>query len=173
MRPSAVFIAFFDFLDDTHRDIQRHIGQLHKLVDAIGAGGLSPAQRAQLREVIGFFNGEARQHPLDQERLVFPVLLASEDADTVQAAERLTQDHGWLEENWLHIEPCLEAAVNGNAWFDPVELQHALQVFEALYTDHILFEEAMAYPEARQRLAAAPHLGSGREMAKRRAAATA
>ena len=64
--------------------------------------------------------------------------------------------------------PSLEAAANGNLWFDPVELRHALDVFEALYLDHILLEESIAYPQARQRLAGLDTVGMGREMARRR-----
>ena len=167
---SADRVAFpvFEFLDTTHRAIQQHMRQLHALVDAIEAGGLNPQSRAQASAVLAFFNGEARQHHLDEEKHIFPALLASQDAAIVQTTERLTQDHGWLEENWLQIAPSLEAAARGNLWFDPAELHHALDVFEALYLDHILLEESVAYPEARTRLAAYDKAGMGREMAQRR-----
>ena len=49
-----------------------------------------------------------------------------------------------------------------------MELRHALDVFEALYLDHILLEESIAYPQARQRLAGLDTVGMGREMARRR-----
>jgi hemerythrin-like domain-containing protein len=168
MSAAPVSIAVFEFLDATHREVQQHIRQLHGLVDAIESEGLSLANRGAAQRVLDFFNGEARQHHLDEEKHIFPPLLASQDAEIVQATEHLIQDHGWLEENWIQIAPSLEAATHGNLWFDPAELRHALEVFEALYLDHILLEESIAYPEARKRLQNLDTLGMGREMAKRR-----
>jgi hemerythrin-like domain-containing protein len=168
MTAAPVSLAVFEFLDSTHKDIQVQVRQLHLLVDTIESDGLNPANRALARRVLDYFNHEARQHHLDEEKHVFPTLLSSQDAEIVQAAEHLIQDHGWLEENWIQIAPSLEAATNGNLWFDPAELRHALEVFEALYLDHILLEESLAYPEAKKRLAGIDTVGMGREMARRR-----
>jgi hemerythrin-like domain-containing protein len=168
MTAAPVSIAVFEFLDSTHKDIQVQVRQLHLLVDAIESEGLNVANRALARQVLDYFNTEARQHHLDEEKHIFPPLLASQDAEVVQATEHLIQDHGWLEENWIQIAPSLEAATNGNLWFDPAELRHALEVFEALYLDHILLEESLAYPEARKRMEGLDTIGMGREMARRR-----
>jgi hemerythrin-like domain-containing protein len=169
MSAAPVSIAVFEFLDNTHQEIQSQIKLLHALVDAIENEGLNQTNRARARRVLDYFNGEARQHHLDEEKHIFPALLVSQDAEIVQATEHLIQDHGWLEENWIQIAPSLEAATGGNLWFDTAELRHALEVFEALYLDHILLEESIAYPEAKKRLAALDTAGMGREMAKRRA----
>lgn len=169
MSAAPVAPAVFEFLDATHREIHQQLQQLSVWVDAIENEGLNQANRAKVRHVLDYFNGEARQHHLDEEKHIFPALLASQNAEIVQATEHLIQDHGWLEENWLQIEPSLEAAAGGNLWFDTAELRHALEVFDALYLDHILLEESIAYPEAKKRLAGLDTLGMGREMAKRRA----
>lgn len=160
--------GLFEFLDATHRDIYRQMLRLRAVVDAVELQGLNAANRALAAQVAEFFNREARQHHLDEEKHVFPALLDSDNPRIVQTAEQLSQDHGWLEENWLQIAPCLSAAANGNLWFDPAELRHATEVFEALYLDHILLEEAIAYPAARRRLAAHDTRDIGREMARRR-----
>lgn len=162
-------IAVFEFLDSSHKDIQVQLRQLHLLVDAIEADGLSAANRGVARRVLDYFSGEARQHHLDEEKHIFPSLLASQDPEVVLATERLIQDHGWLEENWIQIAPSLEAATSGNLWFDMTELRHSLEVFEALYLDHIVLEESIAYPEAKRRLLEVDTIGMGREMARRRA----
>jgi hemerythrin-like domain-containing protein len=159
----------FEFLDATHRHIDQHLKRLRLLVDRIATDGLDHASQEQAREVLDYFSMDARQHHLDEEKHIFPTLLASGDPDVVQAAERLTQDHGWLEENWLCIAPSIDAAADGSTWFDTTELSHALDVFEALYADHMLLEESLAYPEARRRLEGLDTLGMGREMAQRRA----
>ena len=168
MSAAPVSIAVFEFLDSTHQEIQQQLKLLHALVDAIENEGLNPANRGTARRVLDYFNGEARQHHLDEEKHIFPTLLASQNAEVVQATEHLIQDHGWLEENWIQIAPSLESATGGNLWFDTAELRHALEVFEALYLDHILLEESIAYPEAKKRLQGLDTLGMGREMAKRR-----
>ena len=168
MSAAPVSIAIFEFLDSTHQDIQDHVRQLHGLVDAIESDGLNAATRALARRVLNYFNTEARQHHLDEEKHVFPALLASNQEEILQVTHRLIQDHGWLEENWIQIAPSLEAAANGNLWFDPAELRHALDVFEALYLDHILLEESLAYPEAKKRMKGIDTIGMGREMARRR-----
>lgn len=168
MSAAPVSIAVFEFLDATHQEIQRELQLLHTLVDAIENEGLNQTNRGTARRVLDYFNGEARQHHLDEEKHIFPTLLASQNAEVVEATEHLIQDHGWLEENWIQIAPSLEAATGGNLWFDTAELRHALEVFEALYLDHILLEESIAYPEAKKRLQGLDTLGMGREMAKRR-----
>jgi len=162
-------IALFDFLDQSHRELQRHLLLLRATVEACQTQALDAAGRRQARTVLDFFNGEARQHHLDEEAHIFPVLLASRDEELAAAARRLVQDHGWLEENWLHIAPAISALSTGSQWFDHAELQHALEVFEALYLDHLLLEESLAYPEAQKRLQAYDQAGMGREMAQRRA----
>ena len=144
------------------------LGATLAVIQAAEPSTLADAMHKMLGGMPDFFNGEARQHHLDEEKHIFPPLLASQNAEIVQATEHLIQDHGWLEENWIQIAPSLEAATHGNLWFDPAELRHALEVFEALYLDHILLEESIAYPEAKKRLQGLDTLGMGREMAKRR-----
>ena len=159
----------FEFLDATHVRIGEHLKVLRQLVDRIATDGLDHASQERAKEVLEYFNTDARQHHLDEEKHVFPALLASADPEVVHAAKRLTQDHGWLEENWLSIEPSIAAASDGNTWFDVTELSHALDVFEALYQEHIELEETLAYPAARKSLASVNTEGMGREMAARRA----
>ncbi|MDZ4124624.1 MAG: hemerythrin domain-containing protein, partial [Hydrogenophaga sp.] len=64
--------AVFEFLDSTHREIQQQLQHLHALVDAIENNGLNQANRALARDVLTYFNGEARQHHLDDEKHIFP-----------------------------------------------------------------------------------------------------
>jgi hemerythrin-like domain-containing protein len=84
---------------------------------------------------------------------VFPSLLASADAEMVQHVHRLQQDHGWLEEDWLELQPQLRAVVEGYNWYDLDFLRAAVPVFTDLYRDHIALEENIVYPESRRRQA--------------------
>ncbi len=161
--------AMFDFLDDCHREMQRQLGLLGALARDIETDGLTPAVRARVHEVQTWFNVQAREHHLDEEHNVFPALLASADEEVVQAAHRLTQDHAWLETDWMEIEPSLAAAGDGYTWFDPAVLRYAVDVFQQLYLDHIVLEETLAYPAARSAIPQAEIVAMGVEMARRRA----
>ena len=166
---NAVDKSLFVFLDRCHADIQHKLEQMMALAVALDEGGLTPALQAQARELTDWFNAEARQHHLDEEKHVFPALLASNQEEILQVTHRLIQDHGWLEADWYEIEPSLEATADGNVWFDPIVLRQGVEVFQQLYLDHIVLEESLAYPEARSRVNPALLESMGREMAKRRA----
>lgn len=68
--------------------------------------------------------------------------------------QRLQQDHHWFEEDWLEIEPHLQAVARG--WRDEhlAFLRDALPEFTALQHEHIALEESLIYPEARRRTGA-------------------
>jgi hemerythrin-like domain-containing protein len=168
MNATPSSIALFEFLDKTHADIKAQLHIMRAVVSAIEADGLDLHTREQARRLVHYFNTEARQHHLDEEKHIFPGLHDSQVPEVAHAAETLRQDHGWLEENWIQIAPSLDAAANGNMWFDPQELHHAIDVFEALYLDHMMLEESLIYPEAKKQLGGYSAAGAGREMAQRR-----
>jgi hemerythrin-like domain-containing protein len=95
-------------------------------------------------------SGHSREHHAEEERLVFPVLLNSGDAELVHHVKRLQQDHGWLEEDWLELAPQIEAIEQGYNWYDLTMLRHALPVLKALYDEHIVLEETVVYPAAKR-----------------------
>ena len=165
---SLVPLEMFEFLDDTHRAIQDQLQALRTLLLSPDVSNLSKAQKAELQAIYTFFAEDAHQHHLDEEKHVFPALLNSQQADLTHLAKVLRQDHGWLEENWIELAPQLQALVHANAWVDPVELQHAFDVFEALYAEHMTLEESIAFPKAKQLDQGWDPLTIGREMAKRR-----
>jgi iron-sulfur cluster repair protein YtfE (RIC family) len=158
----------FAYLDDTHREIDAKVRRLTELVGEVGNRNLNADERAELHTICVFFDSAARNHHLDEEKHIFPALLMSDDVKVVFVANRLIQDHGWLEENWIEIYPHLEALSEGGGCYDFAELNHGLEVFSALYADHMQLEEELAYPTAKK----TPHLidvlGAGREMAQRR-----
>lgn len=161
--------SMFVFLDECHREMQRQLGLLDALARDIETDGLTTSVRARVREVQTWFNVQAREHHLDEEHNIFPALLASADDEVAQAARRLTQDHAWLETDWMEIEPSLAAAANGYTWFDPSVLRYSVEVFRQLYVDHIVLEETLAYPAARNTIPQTELAAMGIEMARRRA----
>ncbi|HMW24238.1 MAG TPA: hemerythrin domain-containing protein [Burkholderiaceae bacterium] len=165
-------LSAFEALDSCHRDVLKTLDDLASLIDHLGDNGPDETAQALAVGIIKFFNENSRQHHLDEERTVFPALLASDDTELVQHVQRLQQDHGWLEEDWLELEPQLEAISKGYSWYQIDGLRAALPVFKALYLDHIDLEERLIYPEAKKRMAAPANPGSGRESAASRRAAS-
>jgi len=143
----------FQALDACHQQIHAHLAQLTDVLEKLQAGAEQVQYREQMRVIEEFFTGNARQHHLDEEKHIFPKLLASDNAELVQAVRTLQQDHGWIEQNWLELSPMLRAIAEGEDWVDMAELQHNVEVFLALLHDHIVLEETLIYPEARGQFA--------------------
>jgi hemerythrin-like domain-containing protein len=150
VRPAAPPLPTFETLDATHRQVMLTLERLKKLVDQLDAEGVTAGTRAVAADICQFFDGSARAHHAAEEQLVFPGLLASSDAELVKHVQRLQQDHGWLEEDWLELQPQLRAVVEGFAWYDPDFLRAAIPVFTELYRDHIALEEDIVYPASRR-----------------------
>lgn len=155
VRPALPQAAAEDFeaLDETHRAVQRVLVMLAQLLDHVDDNGPDEAARRIAAEVRSFFEGPARTHHADEDRLVFPGLLASGNEELVHHVKRLQQDHGWLEEDWLQLAPHLEAIERGYNWYDLPMLRLAVPVFTALYQEHLWLEESLIYPAARRQKA--------------------
>ena len=160
----------FDVLDVCHRQTVLTLGKLAALISRLTKNGPDEEARAIANEVVEHFSTAARQHHEDEERHVFPKLIASADAETVQAILRLQQDHNWIEEDWMELSPHLEAVASGQSWYDLDLLREGAEVFTALLHSHVALEESLIYPQARARLRGGEPLEMGREMAARRRA---
>jgi hemerythrin-like domain-containing protein len=130
---------------------QCHAGILKKL-DQLGElpALLAPVARAReiAEQALEFFREAIFEHHLDEERELFPAVLASatagEEREHVQAlARRLTDEHRELEQTWKRLEGELKKLAKGH--------DHALNVtdIESLvtrYRAHAQFEEAEFLP---------------------------
>jgi len=111
---------------------------------------LAPAARA--REVaagaLEFFKEAIFEHHTDEERELFPAVLASatkgDERDLVQLmVQRLTQEHRDLEALWKRLESGLKKAAKGQA----TDLDAAaVQQLVAQYRAHAAFEEREFLP---------------------------
>ena len=150
-RPDLPALPPFETLDATHRQVLRSIDQLLRVVEQLGAEAVDEATRKQVAAICQFLDDTARAHHAVEEASVFPALLQSGDDALVQHVQRLQQDHGWLEQDWLELQPQLKAVAEGMSWYDPDYLRVAMPIFAKLYRDHIALEESIVYP-ASQRL---------------------
>jgi hemerythrin-like domain-containing protein len=156
-RPAAPALPSFAALDETHRQIMQILAELERLPGLLAQPGSGPEAAALAERACKFFCGAAREHHEAEETFVFPSLLAGAGADGELRAhvQRLQQDHHWFEEDWLEIEPHLQAVAQGWRREHLTFLRAALPEFTALQHEHIALEESLIYPEAKRRQAAA------------------
>jgi len=150
-RPATPDLRTLEHLDQTHQEIIEVLARLHLLIEKLDVRGTDDGVRHLALDICRFFDNTARPHHAAEEAVVFPDLLASGDAELIQNVQRLQQDHGWLEEDWLELAPHLRAVANGQSWYDIDLLREAVPVFSELYRDHIALEEGVVYPAARRR----------------------
>src|SRR5438105_2006123 len=89
----------FDVLDACHRQTLFALGKLAALVSRLSTIGADSEARQIAADVVQHFSVTARRHHEDEERHVFPRLVAEGDEEVVRAVLRLQIDHDWLEEN--------------------------------------------------------------------------
>ena len=141
----------FEALDRTHRAILEALADFDRLLAHVDESGADEDARRTASTLHALFEGHAAAHHAAEERDVFPLLLAGATPELASAVQRLQQDHGWLEEDWLELAPQIEAIAKGYSWYDLAMLKLALPVFAALYREHIALEESLVYPAARRR----------------------
>jgi hemerythrin-like domain-containing protein len=149
-RPAAPPLPPFEALDKTHHQVMLTLAQLANLHQHLEDKGVDDEARQIAAEICTFFDGSARAHHAAEEQFVFPALLAGADATLIQHVHRLQQDHGWLEEDWLELQPQLKAVSEGYSWYDIDALRAAIPIFTELYRDHIALEEDIVYPASRR-----------------------
>ncbi|MCM2340383.1 hemerythrin domain-containing protein [Rhodoferax sp.] len=145
-------IEQFKTLDACHQQIHQQLAELADLLERLDTESDSPHCRQKAKTIEAFFSEVARPHHAEEEKNIFPMLLASDNVELVQAVRTLHQDHGWIEQNWLELAPMLRAIAQGEDWPDMAELKHNAEVFVSLCHDHIMLEDSLIYPEAKAHL---------------------
>lgn len=111
---------------------------------------LAPAARARqiAEESLEFFREAIFEHHLEEERELFPAVLASakpgEETERVTAmVKRLTEEHRMVEALWKRLEKGLKPVAKGHSTdLDVSELQRLVTE----YTGHAAYEEAEFLP---------------------------
>lgn len=144
-RPAAPPLPATETMDESHRQIAHVLEQMELLAQLLQ----QPAQQAQAARLAeracSFFNGPARAHHEAEETQVFPALLSGHDAAVRAQVQRLQQDHNWIEEDWLELEPHLQAVARGYVPGHAAFLRPALAEFTTLYREHLAVEEALLH----------------------------
>ena len=146
--PLPAALPAIELMDSTHRDTQQVLLEMVQLADLLAQPAPGQAAVALAAHVCSFFNGPVREHHESEETQVFPQLLARGDAHLRDHIRHLQQDHMWLEEDWLELEPHLQAVANGYNTEHRQFLSTALPEFVELCHAHMALEESLVHPEA-------------------------
>lgn len=114
---------------------------------------LDPATRARriASRTIGFFRGAVCEHHVDEERELFPAVLASsrkgEERELVQVTiDRLAGEHRQIEAMWSRLEPALKDVAKGrDSNLDAAAVQRLVDT----YIGHARYEEQIFLPMAK------------------------
>jgi hemerythrin-like domain-containing protein len=147
--PIAGALPVIDRLDATHTQMRYWLGELQSLVNHMEDRGWDTWARDHARSVIDFFAHAGRQHHLDVDRQVFPLLAGQGDPAIDNGVDRLRQDQGWLEENWREVLAQLQPVAEGFGGYDIDMLRHASDVYAALLLEHLVLEKSLVFPAAR------------------------
>jgi hemerythrin-like domain-containing protein len=167
--PDAGYEDPFAMLDACHERMERMLDLLARLRVHLHAQGCDDEARQAARDVLRYFDVAAPAHHADEERHVFPVLLAA--ARCVGEVQRLQRDHVEFEAAWSRVRPALQRAAAGTWHGLTMHEEAALESFASIYARHVPLEESVVFPAARELMDASRLAAMGREMAQRRGVA--
>ena len=149
--PGVGFEAPFEMLDACHERVERMLGLLGKIREHVKTHGADEQARQAARDVMRYFDQAGPHHHEDEERHVFPPLLAQRDPAVVAVVIRLKQDHREMEAQWALVRAALMAlaeAVEGWPGFSAEDGQR-FDAYDGLYRRHLVDENGVVYPAAR------------------------
>jgi hemerythrin-like domain-containing protein len=164
--PSAGFEQPFEMLHACHERVQRMLGLLQRLRAHLTSVGCDEQARQAARDVMRYFDIAAPAHHEDEERHVFPPLLAA--GVCVDAVQRLQREHAEMAAVWPRVRAVLQRVAEGSWHGYANDDEAVLEHFARLYDWHIAAENELVYPAAAQRLDAAAQAAMGQEMSRRR-----
>lgn len=149
--PAAGFDEPFEMLQACHERVQRMLALLLRLAEHLNPHGADEQARQAAHDVMRYFDQAGPHHHEDEERHVFPPLLAQRDPAVVAVVIRLKQDHREMAVMWARVRAALSALVEaGDDWAGfSAEDGQRFDAYDALYRRHLLDENGVVYPAAR------------------------
>jgi len=169
--PAAGFEAPFEMLDACHERVARMLKLLARMQRRLLVHGWDDSVAQAARDVMRYFDLAAPQHHEDEERHVFPQLLANGDAVLVTMVKKLQADHREMEHSWVGVREVLasltEAPPAGWTRITPAQAE-VLGHFTGLYRHHLDDEDGLIYPAARAQMSAEALRVMSADMMRRR-----
>lgn len=134
-----------------HERVERMLGLLAKLQHHVLVHGWDESVASAAHDVMRYFDQAAPLHHEDEERHVFPPLLAGDDTVLRRVVQRLQQDHRDMKAAWVAARAVLASVTEspplGWAHFSALE-EATLIGFTRLYNRHLHEEDGLVYPAA-------------------------
>lgn len=169
--PGVGFEAPFEMLAACHERVERMLDLLTRLRAHVSQQGCDEQARSAAADVLRYFDLAAPQHHLDEERHVFPAVLALQQEPLDRLVARLQHEHRQMETLWATVRGALAQVTQADApsWTPWSAADNAaMDAFVAIYQDHIRDEENCVYPAAQQALALPLLQAMSLDMARRR-----
>ena len=164
--PSAGFEQPFEMLQACHERVERMLRLLQRLRAHLAAMGCDAQAKQAAVDVMRYFDIAAPAHHEDEERHVFPPLIAA--GLQLETIERLQREHVEMSALWPRVRAVLQTVADGRwAGFSSID-EGLLEHYTRLYDWHVAAENELVYPAAAQRLDAAAQAAIGEEMSRRR-----
>lgn len=169
--PAVGFEQPFEMLEACHERVQRSLDLLARLIDHVESQGHDARSRSAAGDVLRYFELAAPHHHEDEERHIFPRVLAGGDPAQIAVVQRLRDDHLRMGELWARLQPLLQAWAGDDAdGAVPDALRTDAAALCTLYAAHIPLEEGLVFPAARALCDASSLVAIGAEMQSRRRA---
>ncbi|HEX5685634.1 MAG TPA: hemerythrin domain-containing protein [Ideonella sp.] len=165
--PAAGFDQPFELLAACHDRVRRSLELLQRLIAHAEQQGPDAQAADAALDVLRYFGIAAPLHHEDEERHVLPLLLASEQAVWVEAAEQMAADHRTFRALWADLAPGLQVLAEQGLPQLPV-LRRLAESFVALHASHLALEDKVAFPAAAQLASEAERRAMTADMAARR-----
>ena len=153
-------------LQACHERVLRMCTLLERLQAHAATHGADEQARQAARDILRYFDIAGPHHHEDEERHLFPRMLASGDARQVELADTLHQQHLAMAELWQKLRAELELLEGGDA--APLLGSAVAAPFLEAYRAHIACEEDDAYPRVFADVPEEQERAWGEEMAQRR-----
>lgn len=175
--PDHGFDEPLGLLSDCHRRIEHFLRVIAVRSREAAGAPLADAQRADVEAALKYFATAAPRHTADEEESLFPRLRASADAGAraaVAALDRLEHDHDTADVHHAAVDALVRRwiAEGALAAHDHGELTTRVEALEAIYREHIAFEDRELFPAAARALSPEQQADIGAEMARRRGVAS-
>jgi len=163
--PAPSFDAPLEMLQACHGRIQAQCATLKKLMLHLATQGADAQAQQAATNILRYFETAGGYHHQDEEKDLFPLLLAANSTEANHLVTRLLAEHQSIGAAWQILRPLLRDIMTGSLnVFDKA----AAEGFIDLYDRHIALENEQLLPLAKQLLTAEQQLQLGRNMAARR-----
>ena len=156
-----------EMLAACHDRIEDRCELLHRLAAHLAAQGCDQQASQAAASILRYFDTAGAHHHEDEERDLFPALIAKDAGASSALVAALLADHAAMREAWLQLRVSLLRIADGAGTLEPTEAAR----FTTLYRAHIAREEAELLPLAQRVLDGDTIEALGAAMARRRGVA--